>query len=178
MTLAASASASTGTAAFTIKGTSGALSASTALALTINAAAPPAGGGGGGAGSGGAGPATFTARRNASGPWYYENDLVLSTTAAITDLTATVTVPAANVTYNGAYNTFGGQIVQSFTSGGAFVYSFKLAPGQSLNTGASGTFAAQMNGNGVARDLAGGRLVGHLHVRRRELYAIRQVLAP
>lgn len=148
LTLAAGASAQTGTAAFTITGTSGALSASTALALTINA---PAGGGGGG---GGAGPATFVAKRNASGPWYYEDDLVLTTTAQITDLTATITVPAANAAYNGAYNTFGGQIVQSFASGANFVYTFRLSPGQSVYPG-SGTFAAQMNGNGVMRDLTG-----------------------
>lgn len=146
VTLAANASAPTGTSAFTITGTSGALSASTALALTVNA---PAGGGGGGAG-----PATFVAKRNASGPWYYENDLVLSTSAQITDLTATIAVPSANAAYNGAYNTFGGQIAQSFTSGANFVYTFKLGPGQSIYPG-SGTFAAQMNGNGVMRDMTG-----------------------
>lgn len=146
VTLAAGASAPAGTSGFTITGTSGALSATTALALTVNAAPPP--------GGGGAGPATFSARRNASGPWYYEDDLVLSTTVQITELTATIAAPATNVTYNGAYNTFGGQIVQGFVSGANFVYTFTLSPGQSIYPG-SGTFAAQMNGNGVMRDLTG-----------------------
>ncbi|WP_457795948.1 hypothetical protein [Methylocystis sp. S23] len=148
VTLAAGAAASVGASAFTITGTSGALSASTALALTVNASAPPGGGGGGGTG-----PATFTGRRNASGPWYYEDDLVLSAAAQITALTVTIAAPAVNVTYNGAYNTFGGHIVQSYVSGASFVYSFKLAPGQTINPG-SGTFAAQMNGNGVQHDVA------------------------
>lgn len=146
LTLTASASAPAGTGAFTITGTSGALSATTALAVTINAVAPPGGGGGG--------PATFSARRNATGPWYYENDLNLSTTGQITSLTVTISVPATNVAYNGAYNTFGGQIAQSYTTGANFVYSFRLATGQTIPPG-SGTFAAQMNGNGVQRDLSG-----------------------
>lgn len=141
VTLAAGASAPAGTSAFTVTGTSGALSASTALALTIKSAVS------------GTGPATFAGRVAAGGPWYYQDDLALSTTAAITALTVTITVPAANVVYNGAYNTFGGQIVQSFSSGGNLVYSFKLAAGQSIGPGA-GIFAAQMNGNGVMRNVS------------------------
>lgn len=142
LTLSASASAPVGASVFTINGTSGALSATTALAVTIKGTAS------------GTGPATFTSGRAASGPWYYEDDLTLSTTAPITALTVTTTVPATNVTYNGAYNTFGGQIAQSFVSGANFVYSFKLTPGQTVGPG-SGVFAAQMNGNGIMRDLSG-----------------------
>ena len=142
LTLAAAPSATAGTSVFTITGTSGALSATTALALTINGAPS------------GTGPATFSGRVAAGGPWYYQDDLSLSTTAPITALTVTISVPATNVTYNGAYNTFGGQIVQSFVSGGNFVYSYKLGAGQSVGPG-SGLFAAQMNGNGVMRNLAG-----------------------
>lgn len=146
LTLTAGASAPAGTSAFTITGTSGALSATTALALTIAASAPP--------GGGGAGPAVFSSRRNAAGPWYYEDDLTLSTTTQITALTVTIAVPSTNASYNGSYNTFGGQIAQSYATGASFVYSFKLGPGQTINPG-SGTFAAQMNGNGVQRDLSG-----------------------
>lgn len=142
LTLSASATASTGTSVFTITGTSGALSASTALTLTVNAASN----------GGGTGPVTLTGKRNASGPWYYEDDVGFSTTAQITALTVTVTVPATNVTYNGAYDTVGGQIVESYTSGANFVYSFKLTPGQVIYPG-SYTFAAGMNGDGVQRDL-------------------------
>jgi hypothetical protein len=141
ITLAAGASAPVGTSVFSITGTSGSLSATTALALTVTAAPPP---------GGGSGPASFTANAVGSPPWYYEDDLHLTTSTQITALTVTITAPSANVTYNGAYNTFGGQIVQSFTSGSNFVYSFKLTPGQVIYPG-SGTFAAQMNGNGTMR---------------------------
>ncbi len=139
LTLAASASAPIGTNVFTITGTSGALSATTALALTINAAPS------------GSGAATIAGKAAGSPPWYYEDDLDLSTPAQITALTVTISVPATNVTYNGAYNTFGGQIVQSYISGSNFVFSFKLSAGQTINPG-SGIFAAQMNGDGVAHD--------------------------
>lgn len=142
LTLAASPTAQTGTGVFTITGTSGALSASTALALTVNA--PPSPGG----------PVTFTGRAVGSPPWYYENDVTFTASAPITALSVTITVAASNVTYNGAYNTIGGQITQAFTSGANLVYSFALASGQTINAGA-GTFAAQMNGNGVPHDVTG-----------------------
>ena len=72
---------------------------------------------------------------------------------AITALTVKITVPATNVTYNGAYNTVGGQIVDSFSGGSNLVYTFTLTPGQTISPG-SFTFAAQMNGNGATHNAA------------------------
>ena len=118
-----------------------ALSASTALALKVNAVGV------------GTGPATFTGRVSSNGPWFDEDDVVLSTTAAITALKVKITVPATNVTYNGAYDTVGGQIVDSFSGGSNLVYTFTLSPGQTVGPG-NFTFAAQMNGNGVTHNAA------------------------
>jgi len=145
LTLSAGAGAPLGASNLTITGTSGALSATTALALTINGSAPP---------PGGMGPASFIGKASTNGPWFDENDVVLSTPAPITALTVTITVPAANVSYNGAYNTFGGQIVNGFTGGANLVYSFTLSPGQTIAPG-SFTFAAEMNGNGTTHDVTG-----------------------
>ena len=143
LTLNAGASAPAGTSAFTVTGTSGTLSASTALALKVNAAGATSG----------TGPATFTGRASSNGPWFDEDDVALSTTVAITALTVKITVPATNVTYNGAYNTVGGQIVDSFSGGSNLVYTFTLTSGQTISPG-SFTFAAQMNGNGVTHNAA------------------------
>jgi hypothetical protein len=143
LTLNASASAPAGTSAFTVTGTSGTLGASTALALKVNAVGATSG----------TGPATFTGRASSNGPWFDEDDVALSTTVAITALTVKITVPATNVTYNGAYNTVGGQIVDSFSGGSNLVYTFTLTSGQTISPG-SFTFAAQMNGNGVTHNAA------------------------
>jgi len=146
LTLAASASASTGTSIFTIGGTSGALSASTALSLNVTAAAPPPGTGGG--------PATFAGKASTNSPWYDENDVVVTTPAQITALTVTIAIAPTNVTYNGAYNTIGGQIVDSFSGGANLVYTYKLSAGQIVWPG-SYTFAAQLNGNGTTHPTTG-----------------------
>lgn len=144
LTLAPSASAALGTSIFTITGTSGAQSATTALALTVSGGGTPPG----------TGPATFTGKASTNSPWFDEDDVILSTSAPITALTLTITVPATNVTYNGSYNTFGGQIVDGFTGGSNLVYSFTLSPGQTIGAG-SFTLAAEMNGNGATHDVSG-----------------------
>jgi hypothetical protein len=143
LTLNASASAPVGTSVFTITGTSGALSASTALALTISAKSAP-----------GNGPATFTGKASTNGPWFDEDDVALSTTAPITALTLTITVPATDVTFSGLYNTFGPQIVNASSGTANLAYSFTLSPGQTIGPG-TGTFAAQMKGNGATHHVAG-----------------------
>jgi hypothetical protein len=142
LTLAAGAAAPVGTNVFTITGTSGALSATSALALTVSGT------------SSASGPATFTGKVSSNSPWFDEADVLLSTPAQITAATVTITVAANNVKYNGAYNTFGGQIVSSYTTGANLVYSFKLSAGKTIGPG-SGTFAAQMGGNGVTHSFAG-----------------------
>jgi hypothetical protein len=141
LTLSMGASAPVGTSVFTIIGTSGALSASTALALTVSASTAP-----------GNGPATFTGKASTNGPWFDEDDVVLSTTAPITALTLTITVPATDVTFSGVYNTFGSQIVNANRGSTNLAYSFTLSPGQTIGPGA-GNFAAQMKGNGATHDV-------------------------
>ncbi|MGA2125498.1 MAG: hypothetical protein ABSG76_05020 [Xanthobacteraceae bacterium] len=150
LTLGASSSAAAGTSVVTINATSGALSASTTLALTVSATA----GGTSGGGTAGGGPATFTGKASANGAWFDEDDVVLSSTTAITALTLTISVPATNVTYGGLYNTIGSQIVESHASGTNIVYTFALTSGQTIGPGTF-TFAAQMGGNGTTHNVAG-----------------------
>jgi hypothetical protein len=141
LTLNASGTASTGNSTATITGAGGSLSHTATLALSVNTA------------SSSGGSATFAGNPSANGPWYDEDDVTLTTTTPITALTLTITVPAANVTYNSSYNTVGSAIVTSHASGANIVYTFTLASGQSIGAG-SYTFAAQLNGNGTTHNAA------------------------
>lgn len=117
-------------------------------------AKPVAAGGGGGTG----GTVTATGRlASGYGPWYGEEDLVVSSTAPLTALSVTVTVQkTAGLSYNGQYNTVGGQIASSHTDGAsAIVYQFTLASGQTLAAGTNQTYAAQFNGTGTLHPTAG-----------------------
>ncbi len=142
LTLAAASTAAAGASTVSITGTSGSLSASASLPLTITAAAS------------GVGPASFTGVASTNGPWFDEDDVDLTTASSITALTLTVTVPAANVTYGGMYETIGSQISESHVSGTNIVYTFTLAAGQTLYAG-SWKFAAQMDGNGTTHAAKG-----------------------
>jgi cellulose 1,4-beta-cellobiosidase len=145
VTLLAGTSATPGTSNVTITGTSGSLSASTALGLTVTAA--QSGGGGSSGGGTGAGPATFTGKAATVGPWFDEDDVVLSTTVPITSLTLTIMVPATNAAFSNMYNTLTTSIAQTHTSGAVIVYTFTSPPGLTISGG--GTFAAQISGNGT-----------------------------
>ncbi|MGA2289895.1 glycoside hydrolase family 6 protein [Bradyrhizobium sp.] len=149
VTLLAGTSATPGTSNVTITGTSGSLSATTALGLTVTAAQSGGGGTGGGSTGGGtgAGPATFTGKAGTVGPWFDEDDVVLSTSVPITNLALTITVPAVNAVFSNLYNTFTTNIVGTHTSGASIVYTFTSPPGLTINGG--GTFAAQIGGNGT-----------------------------
>jgi Glycosyl hydrolase family 79, N-terminal domain len=148
LSLAAGSTAATGSSSVTVTGTSGSLSHTVTIPLTVSAtaSAPSAGSG--------AGPATFTGKAGSNSAWFDEDDVVLSTSSPITALTLTITVPAGNVTYNGAYNTIGSQIAQSHSSGSSIVYTFTLGSGQTIGAG-SFTFAGQMNGNGTSHPASG-----------------------
>lgn len=111
-------------------------------------------------GGGGTGGGTVTATGKLAsgyGPWYGEEDVAVSSTAPITALTVTVTVQkTTGVSYNGQYNTVGGQIAGSHTDGPAtIVYQFTLASGQTLAAGTNQTYAAQFNGTGTAHTTGG-----------------------
>jgi hypothetical protein len=142
LTLAAEATATPGAGKITISGVSGSLNASVSLPLTVSAAAT------------GGGPATFTGKSSISSAWFDEEDVELTAPAPITALTLTMTVADSNVTYGGQYETVGGQIVTSHTSGSHIVYSFVLAGGKTISPG-SYTFAAQMDGDGTQHAASG-----------------------
>jgi hypothetical protein len=60
------------------------------------------------------------------------------------------------VVYNGQFNTVGSQITQSYTdTGSTLVFKFGLAAGQTVSTGATFTFAAQIGGNGTPHPYTG-----------------------
>jgi hypothetical protein len=142
LTLAAGSTAAPGPSKIAIRGASGALDASVSLPLTVSAAAT------------GGGPAKFTGTSSSSSAWFDEEDVDLTTAAPITALTLTMTVAAGNVTYGGQYDTIGGQIVTSHTSGSNIVYTFVLTSGQTMGPG-SYTFAAQMDGDGTQHSASG-----------------------
>jgi len=146
VTFQAGASAAPGTSTVTITGTSGGLAATTPLGLVVSAA-QSGGGGGPGGGATGAGPATFIGKAGTVGPWFDEDDVVLSTTVPITSLTLTITVPATNAVFSNMYNTFTTNIAGTHTSGASIVYTFISPPGLTISGG--GTFAAQIGGNGT-----------------------------
>ncbi len=139
LTLAASAAAVTGAATVTITGTSGALSKTVALPLSVSAAATSGG------------PVTAKGVVASNSGWFDEEDVDVTTPGTITALTLTITVPAANVTYGGMYNTVGGKVVNSHGSGANIVYSYALTAGQTISAG-SFTFAAQLDGNGTTHN--------------------------
>jgi hypothetical protein len=121
---------------------SGSLNASVSLPLTVSASAT------------GGGPAKFTGTASSGSVWFDEEDVELTIATPITALTLTLTVAATTVAYAGQYDTIGGQIVTSHTSGGNIVYSFVLTSGEIISAG-SYTFAAQMDGNGTQHSAKG-----------------------
>jgi endo-1,4-beta-xylanase len=99
------------------------------------------------------GPVGFTAAAviNANGPWFDEEAVRLNNTANLSALTITIVVQRTQgVSFNGQYNTVGGQILQSNSSTAtAVTYTFTLASGQTLTPGSGRIFAAQLSGTGT-----------------------------
>jgi hypothetical protein len=83
--------------------------------------------------------------------------LRLSNTGALTSLEVSITIQrTTGISYNGQYNTIGGQIAQSHASSATTIdYKFTLASGQTLSPGSSYTFATQTNGSGTVHPTAG-----------------------
>jgi hypothetical protein len=125
-----------------VTGTSGALNKSATIPLTVSAAGA------------GAGPVTAKGVASSNSAWFDEDDVDITTTAPVTAMTLTITVPAANVSFGGIYNTVGGQVVDSHSSGASIVYTYSLSAGQTIGTGGF-TFAAQMDGNGTTHNPGG-----------------------
>ncbi len=101
--------------------------------------------------TGTAGTVTATPVVAANGPWFDEEDVRLDNSATVTALTVTIVVQRTNgVSFNGQYNTVGGQILQSNSSTASTVtYTFTLASGQTLSAGNGRIFAGQLSGTGT-----------------------------
>jgi chitin-binding protein len=103
------------------------------------------------------GGVTVTKAVTSASPWFNEIQVRLANTSSITAMTVTVVVQrTTGVSYNGAYNTVGGQITQANASTASTVtYTWTLNSGQSLGASTSRTFAAQFGGNGTAHPVTG-----------------------
>jgi xyloglucan-specific exo-beta-1,4-glucanase len=145
VTFTASSTAAIGPAPITITGTGGGLTRTASINITVSEAA------------GGTGGVTVTPVIGASGPWFNEEVLRLSNTAAITSLSITiVTQRAGGISYSGQYNTVGGQILQSNSSTAtAITYQFNLAAGQTLGPATNRTYATQSSGTGTVHPTGG-----------------------
>ncbi|HKX33365.1 MAG TPA: hypothetical protein VJ302_37150, partial [Blastocatellia bacterium] len=144
LTLTASNTATLGAASVTITGVGGGLTRAATLNLTVTAS-PSSGG------------VTITPAVTTSSPWFNEEVIRISNTAAITSLSITITLQrAGGINYGGQYNTVGGQILQSNSStAAAITYQFSLASGQTLSPSTSWLFAAQSSGTGTVHPTAG-----------------------
>jgi endoglucanase len=108
-------------------------------------------------GATGTGGVTATPVVNSNSPFFDDQGLKLSNTAAITALSITITVQnTGGITFNGQFNTVGSPIVQSHISTATTItYHFNLAAGQTLGAGTGWLFDAQMGGNGTAHPTSG-----------------------
>jgi len=108
-------------------------------------------------GGGGTGGVSITPAINANSPWYNEEVIRLNNTGTITALSVTIVIQrTTGVSFNGQYNTVGGQILQSNTVAATTItYQFTLAAGQTLGLGTNRTFAAQTNGAGTIHPTSG-----------------------
>ena len=105
----------------------------------------------------GDGELTITPAVTSASPYYNEQQLRISNTAAITAMSVTIVVQrTTGISYAGQYNTLGGQIQQSNSSTtSAITYQYTLAPGQTLSAGTNRTFAAQFSGSGTSHPTTG-----------------------
>jgi len=121
-------------------------------ATTTPTTTPPAGPVAGG--TLGVSPSTNTS----NAPYYWEEDLDLSSSAPITQLSVTVTVArTAGITYSGIYTTGpNGTLTTAHTdTGTAVTYTATLNPGATLPANTSLRVGAQYGGNGTAHPLSG-----------------------
>lgn len=145
LTLNASATATVGAATLTVTGTGGGLTRTATIALTVTA------------GSTGNGGVTVTPAVTSSSPWFNEQQVRVTNTAAVTALSVTIVVQrTTGISFSGQYNTVGGTIQQSNSSTTAAVtYQFTLASGQTLGPATNRSFVAQTGGAGTAHPTTG-----------------------
>ena len=100
---------------------------------------------------------TVTTAVTSQSPWFNEQQVRISNTSPLTELSITVVVQrTTGISASGQYNTVGGQITQSNSSTAtAITYQFALGAGQTLGAGTSRTFAVQTAGSGTAHPTSG-----------------------
>ncbi|HEY0683994.1 MAG TPA: lytic polysaccharide monooxygenase [Steroidobacter sp.] len=105
----------------------------------------------------GNGGLTVTPAITSASPYYNEQQLRISNTAAVTALSVTIVVQrTTGVSYAGQYNTLGGQVTQTNSStSSAITYQYTLGSGLTLSPGTNRTFAAQFGGTGTSHPTAG-----------------------
>ena len=108
--------------------------------------------------AGGTGGVTVTRVVVQSSPWYNDQAIRLTNTGALTALTVRIVVQrTAGISFNGMYNTVGGQIQQGNTGNtnpATITYTWTLAPGI-VGPGTNRQFSAQTNGTGTAHPTSG-----------------------
>lgn len=144
LTVCAPATAASSTTALTVTGSGGGLTHTAVVSVTVNSTS-------------GTGGVTVTPRIAASGPWFNEEQLQITSTGSVTALSIAITVQrTTGVSFSGQYNTVGGQIAQGNASTAtAVTYQFSLASGQTLGAGSGRVFAAQSSGSGTVHPTAG-----------------------
>jgi len=90
-----------------------------------------------------------------SGPWYTENQVLVTSTAPVSALTLTVNVARTqDASINGSYDTTGVFDRCTSTTASALVYTFSLKPGASLPVGTA-TLASQVSLKGTFHPTTG-----------------------
>jgi hypothetical protein len=142
--LTASTTATAAQATVTVTGTSGTLAHTVTIALTVTVL-------------NGTGGVTVATVINSNSAFFDDEGVKLSNTAPITALAITINVQnTAGLSFNGQYNTVGGQIMQSHSSTSAVItYQFNLQAGQTLSPGTNYLFDAQMSATGTAHPTSG-----------------------
>ena len=94
---------------------------------------------------------------NSSQAFFDDEGVKLSNTGTITALSVTINVQnTGGLTFNGQYNTVGGQIVDTHSSTATVLtYQYNLSAGQTLAAGTGWLFDAQMSATGTAHPTTG-----------------------
>jgi endo-1,4-beta-xylanase len=144
LTMCAAATAPTGASTLIVSGAGGGLTRTAPVGLTVTSATQT-------------GAVTVTPVVAASGPWFNEAQVRITSTANLTALGVTITVQRTpGVSFSSQYNTVGSQITQSnTTTSTAITYQFTLAAGQTLGPATNRVFAAQAGGTGTVHPTSG-----------------------
>jgi hypothetical protein len=136
---------------FVVSALGGGVESANSIQVSATPTAPPAGG------------VTITGSvASGSNPWWSEVDVSLTHTVSLTSLTITVTVrKTAGVAGSGQYNNYPGGVLQMSRTetSTTVVYTYSLAPGQTLSAGSNRLVGSQFSGNGTVHSYTGDTFV-------------------